>query len=311
VTALLFVAATKDEVMRALKLSLALLFVAGIATSKIPAAAAVPSQAEWSAAKKSVVLRNGLKMAYVEAGNPKGEPVLLLHGFTDTSRSWSLVAPHLDGYRLLIPDQRGHGASDAPDCCYGSAQMADDARQFLDALAIDRVSVAGHSMGSMVAITMAAEHPERVKRIALLASTALVPVNRGDWLWTQVSKLTFPIDPNSDFIREWAADPKLVEPSFAMPARMETVAVPRHVWRGVMRELTAVPVGRHAADVKSPVLILSGEKDPLFDAPHHAALVKAFPGASSHVFPGLGHNFLWEQPAAVAARLDAFFRDAR
>jgi len=84
------------------------------------------------------------------------------------------------------------------------------------------------------------------------------------------------------------------------------LAVPIHVWRGVMRELAYVPVGRHARDVRAPVLILSGGKDPIFSAEHHASLLKAFPGAEAHVFPDLGHNPNWEQPEAVGRAIDEF-----
>ena len=67
-----------------------------------------------------------------------------------------------------------------------------------------------------------------------------------------------------------------------------------------------MPVGRHATDVKVPVLVLSGGKDPLFPAEHHAALLKAFPGAEGHLFPDLGHNPNWEKPEQVAAVMTAF-----
>jgi len=298
--------------MKSTKLALTLLGAAYVGLmSASPALAAPVSQSAWAGSKKVVTLPSGLRMAYVELGDPKGEPVLLLHGFTDSSRSWSLVVPQLERYRLLIPDQRGHGASDAPLCCYGSAQMAFDAVQFLDAVGVERASVAGHSMGSMVAIAMAAEYPGRVNRIALLGSTALVPVRRGDWLWNNINGLSFPIDQNSSFIREWTDGARSTDPSFTAQARAETVAIPQHVWRGVLRELTGVPVARHAADVKAPVLVLSGGEDPFFNAEHHAALIKAFPGAASHLYPKLGHNFLWEQPADVGARLHEFFEAAR
>ena len=132
----------------------------GFACPAMAAAASLPApvvQADWAAHKKFVQLPNGIRMAYVELGNPAGEPVLLLHGYTDSSRSWSLVAPHLTKYRLLIPDQRGHGATTAPECCYGPFQLAYDALLLLDALGISQAAVSGHSMGSMVAITLAAE----------------------------------------------------------------------------------------------------------------------------------------------------------
>ena len=270
--------------------------------------AAPVDQASWTGLKKQVQLPNGIRLSYVELGDPKGEPLLLLHGYTDSSRSWSLTAPYLSEYRLLIPDQRGHGGSDAPACCYGSTQFADDARLFLDALGIQRAAVAGHSLGSMVAISLAADHPERVSRMILIGSTALVPVERSGWLYENATALKAPLDPSSQFLRDWhpSNQPTPVDPVFAEAVEAEYLKIPLHVWRGVMRELAAVPVGRHAADIKAPVLVLSGGKDPLFPANHHASLLKAFPQARAQVFPELGHNPNWERPDAVASAMERF-----
>ena len=295
--------------MNRVKLAFALLACV-LSSLAAPALAAPVDQAAWAAHKKQVRLPNGVALAYVELGNPKGRPLLLLHGFTDTSRSWSLIAPYLNDYRLLIPDQRGHGAADAPACCYGPSQYADDARLLLDALGVQRAAVAGHSMGSMVAMTMAAEYPDRVSSIVLIGSTARAPVKRGDWLYDQVAALQAPLDPTSPFMKEWhpANQPTPIDPEFAKVANDELLAVPLHVWRGVMRELAYLPVGRHAADVKAPLLILSGGKDPLFPPEHHASLVEAFPGAEAHVFAELGHNPLWEKPDVLGQTIDRFLR---
>jgi pimeloyl-ACP methyl ester carboxylesterase len=296
--------------MSRLRIAIALLLFVFASLGGGTAIAAPVDQANWTSMKKEVRLPSGIKLAYVELGNPKGPPLLLLHGYTDSSRSWSLIAPYLSDFRLLIPDQRGHGSADAPACCYTISNYADDARLFLDAVGVERAAVAGHSMGSMVAIAMAAEYPERVSSITLIGSTALVPVKRGDWLFDQVAALKAPLDPNSQFMRDWhpANQPTPVDPVFARAVMDELLVIPLHVWRGVMRELAYVPVARHAVDVKAPVLVLSGGKDPLFPAQHHASLLKAFPGAEAHVFPDLGHNPNWERPEQVAAAMDRFLR---
>lgn len=300
--------------MTRVRVALAALFFIFLSIGTPAAAAgARVDQADWGSLKQAVRLANGLRLTYVELGDPKGEPLLLLHGYTDSSRSWSLIAPHLDRYRLLIPDQRGHGDSDAPACCYGSTQFAEDARLFLDALGIRQAAVAGHSLGSMVAISLAADHPNRVSSIILIGSTALVPVRRGDWLYDNVAALKDPLDPSSQFMRDWhpANQPTPVDPKFAEATMSELLRIPLHVWRGVMRELAYVPVGRHAADVKAPMLILSGAKDPLFPPEHHASLLTAFPNAKAHVFPDLGHNPNWERPDAVAALMARFLNTSR
>ncbi len=294
--------------MNRIRVALAL-FVCVVTTLGGAQAVAAPvDQASWASLKKEVRLPNGVRLAYVEAGNPKGEPLLLLHGYTDSSRSFSPMVPYLSRYRLLIPDQRGHGTSDAPECCYGSSQFAYDAKLFLDALGVKRAAVAGHSLGSMVAISLAADHPDRVSKIVLIGSTALVPVKRGDWLYDNAAAVKDRLDPTTLFAKDWhpSNQPTPVDPAFAEAVNADLYRIPGHVWRGVMRELSSVPVGRHAADVKAPVLVLSGGKDPLFPAEHHQSLMKAFPQARGHVFPDLGHNPNWEKPEQVAAAMTAF-----
>lgn len=306
-------ACAAGEVTNRIRIASAILvfIICGLGSASVHAAAV--EQASWTELKKQVRLTNGIRLSYVELGDPKAEPLLLLHGYTDSSRSWSLTAPHLSKYRLLIPDQRGHGGSDAPACCYSSTQFADDALLFLDALGIQRAAVAGHSLGSMVAISLAADHPERVSRMILIGSTALVPIERGGWLYDNAMALKAPLDPSSQFLREWhpSNQPTPVDPVFAEAVEQEYLTIPLHVWRGVMRELAYVPVGRHAPDVKAPVLVLSGGKDPLFPANHHASLLKAFPQAKAQIFPELGHNPNWERPDEVASAMTGFLDATR
>ena len=297
-------------------LAVALLFCV-LLTLAVPPAFAQPAngaegppvdQAGWAARKRTVALPNGVRLAYVELGNPSGRPLLLLHGFTDSSRVWTILAPYLAEHRVLIPDQRGHGNSDAPRCCYGAPDFVEDARLFLDAMHVERAMVVGHSMGSFVGQALAARYPDRVERLALLGSTALPPVRRGDWLWTNVMGMTEPVAGNREFLAAFSqgASPTPVDPDFVRHADREMIAVPLHVWRGVARELVEIPAGRHAPEVAAPVLILSGGADPLFPEEHHRALMAAYPRATGHVFQGLGHNFLVERPAEVGPVLARF-----
>jgi pimeloyl-ACP methyl ester carboxylesterase len=265
-------------------------------------------QAGWNGRKRVVALPNGVRLAYVELGDPAGPPLLLLHGYTDSSRVWSILAPQLLRHRLLIPDPRGHGASDAPACCYAMSDLAEDARLFLDAMGVERAAVAGHSMGSMVAQALAAEHPQRVTRVALIGSTALVAVRRDGWMWGQIMGLREPIAGNTEFLRAWGPEssPTPVDPGLRRHYEPEIAATAPHVWRAVMRELVEVPIGRLAPDVRAPVLILSGGRDELFPAEHHQALVAAYPGAAAHVFAELGHNLIIERPHEVGPVLTRF-----
>jgi pimeloyl-ACP methyl ester carboxylesterase len=94
---------------------------------------------------------------------------LLLHGIGNYGRYWDFFAEAVAGrLRLLAPDARGHGESGKPADGYASQEFVADALAVLDALAIDRALVIGHSMGGTHAIRLAAEHPDRVARLVVV-----------------------------------------------------------------------------------------------------------------------------------------------
>jgi pimeloyl-ACP methyl ester carboxylesterase len=273
------------------------------------AAIPVPGQAEWADAKKIVALPNGIRLAYVEMGAPDGPPTLLIHGYTDNSRSWSLIAPFLAKRRLLAIDLRGHGRSDAPRCCYAYTDLADDAALFLDAMGIARADVIGHSLGSLTAQLLAAQHPEKVRDLVLISSTTVVGSGPGSWLWDNVTALTAPIDPESQFMKDWYANPNPVDADFLTRERTESAATPLHVWTGVLWGLAVGDLTSIAPLVKAPTLVLWGDQDGLFDLAHQERLEKAYPEARFEVFAGAGHNMFWEFPKD-AARIISDFLDA-
>lgn len=285
-----------------------LLFFFALLLLAVPSPAAPIDQAGWNARKRAVELPNKVTLRYVELGNPAGPPVLLLHGWTDSSRAWTIAAPYLAEYRLLIPDQRGHGGSDKPDCCYSLADFAHDAKLLLDAKRIDRAAVVGHSLGSLVGQALAVRYPERVSKLVLIGSTALPPVKRGDWLWRSVNGFKGPLDPNSPFMREWsaAASPTPVARAYLSHADPEIASVPLHVWQRVLRELTDRSTASLVTDIQAPTLILSGGKDSLFPPEHHRALARAMPRAQARVLPDLGHNLILERPAEVGPAIRDF-----
>ncbi|MFA6156731.1 alpha/beta fold hydrolase, partial [Mesorhizobium sp.] len=125
-------------------------------------------QAAW-AARKLFADIDGLDIAYLDIEGT--EPALLLvHGFTDTSRSFSLLAPHLAGRRLIMPDLRGHGASQAGKGC-GVADFAGDVAGLIGRLRLDRPVIVGHSLGAMVSIALAARYRDLIGGLVIMAGT--------------------------------------------------------------------------------------------------------------------------------------------
>lgn len=112
-----------------------------------------------------------VKLFYQDEG--QGEPLVFLHGFTFDHRMWQ---PQFDfftsNYRILIPDSRGHGKSDAPETGYSRDQRVEDTRLLLDELKIDKVHLVGLSMGGSTAIGFALKYPERLKSLVLVSTGA-------------------------------------------------------------------------------------------------------------------------------------------
>jgi pimeloyl-ACP methyl ester carboxylesterase len=102
-----------------------------------------------------------------------GKPVVLLHGFPDSKRLWSRQVPALvdAGFQVIVPDQRGYGASDKPADvdAYGLPFLAIDVTAVLDALSIERAHVVGHDWGAAVAWATASFAPDRVDHLVALS----------------------------------------------------------------------------------------------------------------------------------------------
>lgn len=98
-----------------------------------------------------------------------GRNILCIHGLTANSRCWDILAETLTPkYRLLAMDLRGRGLSEKPPSGYSIAQHAKDVLSILDDLRLDKITIMGHSLGAIIAMYFAAEHPERVDRLILI-----------------------------------------------------------------------------------------------------------------------------------------------
>jgi pimeloyl-ACP methyl ester carboxylesterase len=258
---------------------------------------------------KPIALTTGVSLRYVEQGDPLGVPVLLLHGITDSWRSFELVLPHLPAsVRAFALSQRGHGDADRPATGYRPQDFAADLAAFMDGIDLERAVVAGHSMGASIAQRFAIDHPERTLGLVLVGA---LPTWRGhpDFaaLWdSAVSTLTDPIDPS--FVRAFQestlAGP--VPPEFLETVVRESLKLPARVWRAVLREGLLEPDFSGAlGKIRAPTVVLWGDQDSM-TAGGQDSLVRAIDGSQLVVYAGAGHALHWEEPERFAADLATF-----
>jgi pimeloyl-ACP methyl ester carboxylesterase len=291
------------------------------AAAAAPAAPAKIDLDAFEAMKKSVVLADGETLAYLTMGDPAGTPVVLIHGYTDSARDWVPLIPYLSkSLRLIVVDLRGHGRSGKPECCYTRFDFAYDIKLLLDALEVERAAVVGHSMGSFVAQTFAEFWPERTERVVLISSGggrrpgARRQTPKLDYV-AAIRQLKEPIDPDSKFMIEWWSSPTPVDPDFVRRQRQDAAAIPLRVWLAVLDQsllddLEYGDLQRSIARLKAPALLIWGRADPIMDEELRATLREALPQAEVKIFPGLGHNPFWEEPARCAAVINGFLTAA-
>jgi pimeloyl-ACP methyl ester carboxylesterase len=110
---------------------------------------------------------NGVRLHYLRAGS--GDPVVLLHGWPQTSYEWRRILPALaERFTVIAPDLRGLGDSSRPATGYDKRTVADDVHKLLTELGLERIYLVGHDWGGVTAYAYAAAHPRDVRRLVIL-----------------------------------------------------------------------------------------------------------------------------------------------
>jgi pimeloyl-ACP methyl ester carboxylesterase len=273
----------------------------------------------WGAERKTVTLANGMRMGYVELGDPGKPTIVFLHGITNSSLGYLPLGRLLaQDHHVFLLDQRGHGVSDKPPCCYTRLDFAHDAKLFMDLFGLQRAHIAGHSLGGMVAQTLAAFWPERVDRLMIIGSTigrrslpsrdSPRPPPIFGALDADIRALKDPIDPDSAFMKVWWDVPGL-DPQIQYHMRRESARIPADIWRAMLDQGEVARDLRVTAHrITAPTLLLFGGKDSLFSAADNADMAAWLPHAQAVTLAELGHSLPEEDPQAVSEALLDFLR---
>jgi len=134
---------------------------------------------------------------YVIQGRSFGFPVLFLHGFTDSRRSYDRIMARIPrSINAVAISQRGHGDSDRPEEDYSPSAFASDVAALMDRLKLQQALIVGHSMGGTVAQRFALDYPERTRGLVLVGSFYSIKNHDGvkEFWDSTVSKLEDPVD---------------------------------------------------------------------------------------------------------------------
>ena len=269
----------------------------------------------------------GARIRVVEVGS--GEPLLIVHGTFGGGPAFAALAKEMPKRRLLLMDRPGFGLSSpvAYRAATFGTTVADIQRRVLDGLGVDRVDVAGSSIGALFAVQLALHHPERVRRIVLLGAG---PIVQDAGVPGPIRVIASPLGaPMLRLMRSRAAVRRMITGSGHGPALADgripeacldwRVAVNRETdsmqhERDMVRAIVAGTGYRDGVTlseaelrkVHQPTLMLYGTGDSLGSETVWRRVMDAMPGGDLVVLNGAGHMVWLDDPVEIARRMERF-----
>lgn len=262
-----------------------------------------------------------VRIYYRDVG--QGEPLVLIHGFGETSATWDRLVPELARrHRVVSIDLKGAGYSDKPaDGRYRIADQAEIVRAFVKAQGLQRVTLIGHSMGGLIVLMAALQwqedaHPPLDQLI--LVDSAGFPMRLPRLIATLRLPLIGPLIfymANPDILARQILSKNYRDPTRVPDALVQAYAESMRSpgGRGALIEMTrqfipkdvAALTSRYAA-LTAPTLLLHCARDPVIPVGQAEALRDALPNARLTVLPDCGHSPQEETPSAVLHAIEEF-----
>lgn len=281
-----------------------------LATSILPllgCASVRPFSEIRSTVPEESFLKIGEQLVHVEQAG-SGEPVILLHGFGASTYSWRHVMPGLAvAFRVVAIDLNGFGYTQRPRS-FESYTREGQARLILDVmdeLGFEKAHLMGHSYGGGLSLFLASQHPERVRSLVLVDSSAPTYANDRRSVAASVKPLA------GLFLRSFVLRPRNVRRALLRSIHDDSLVTPELVREyyerlrveGVVEAYYGLTAPVHAStvpvkleEIRVPALIVWGSEDPLISVEAGRQAAARMPDAEFVVLEGVGHMPMEERP---------------
>jgi pimeloyl-ACP methyl ester carboxylesterase len=244
-----------------------------------------------------------MKIAWERTG--AGPPLLLIHGLGYARWGWEpVVEPLARSFDVILFDNRGIGASDAPPGPYTTAELAADSLQVLDEAGVEQAHVVGTSLGGMVAQELALAAPERVDRLVLVCTLP------GGARSFPMPEQTVRLMQERATLRDYVANaldpdprPELVER--ILEHRLAT-AQAYEPWAAQAAAGAGFDAYDRLASLTTPTLVIHGDGDVVVDPRNAELLGELLPDAQVKIYAGCGHLLMWQEPELFTRDLEEF-----
>ncbi|MDX2160289.1 MAG: 3-oxoadipate enol-lactonase [bacterium] len=256
-----------------------------------------------------LTLPSGITLHYDGAG--AGEPLILIHALGTDLRLWDALAPLLTTFCTVKRyDLRGHGLSSAPPAPYSLRDHVDDLRGLLDHTGVEKATLCGVSVGGLIAMQFALDHPQRVARLVLCDTDARIGSAA---LWENRIKLVRErgLDTISpDILARWFA-PNYREKNPAAWEGWRTLLARQNAegYSGTCVALRDADIRDQVGNITIPTQVIVGEQDVSVTVDAARTLAAALPNAEMRVIDDCGHLPPIEQPESLFAAIRDFMRE--
>ena len=265
------------------------------------------------------------QMATAKIGNAEiyyeiygeGRPLLLVAGLASDSQSWLSIIPELSKkYRLIVFDNRGVGRSKPMDETVSISQMADDVMGLVRYLNLQKVSLAGHSMGGMVALELAIRHPEIVTNLILVSTSSVNSARNAQLFDDFVSYLKEGMSKELWFknLFYWIFSKKFFENEESVKTAIQlSINYPfpqsEIAFANQVEAIRNFNLSDSLSSVKSKTLVIGGEEDILFSPDEVYNSLKSIKGSKFSFIEGAAHSVFVEKPVEFVMVVNDFMEN--
>jgi long-chain acyl-CoA synthetase len=218
--------------------------------------------------------------------------IMFVHGYAGCAETWEYQINHFaNKYRVIVPDLRGHGQSDAPYTQYTMPEMVEDLQAIVETLKLpDKFTLVGHSFGGAICVEYANAHPERLERLVLIATAGEYPLPKiMNWVFRIPTAFFRPFWP---YRPRWNAE----------------IHVMKRMMRNNLQKWQGWPLLRN---IKMPALVITGERDNYFPRYVFDDVAKMVPNAELYDVGSAKHKVQLERHEAVNRAIERFVGDGQ
>lgn len=256
---------------------------------------------------KTLKLRSGVELEFVERGISKSKTIIFLHGYSDSWHSFEKILTLMpDSFYCIAISQRGHGNSSKPPKGYHPKDFAKDLADFIKAKQLVDCIIAGHSMGGVIAQQFAVDYPDLLKGLIILSSDACFNDNPG---LNEFKAEVMNLKKVDHAFAEGFQKSTIVKPIDSLALQLfisESLKLPIHVWHQTLEGILSVDYTTALRSINVPVLILWGTNDQMCFESDQEKFIQNLKNGKLLKYAGAGHALHWEEPEQFVSDVTNF-----